>query len=73
MWIKNCLNRRLSRGYGELLRGHHGEPNDYNIFLRLYQQLFQHVVELVSPLIIKQDTIMRTCSHFKVSSNWLQL
>lgn len=59
VWIKNWLNRRSSHGYGELLRGLCSEPDDYKNFLRMDEQLFQHLIALVSPYIIKQDTIMR--------------
>lgn len=57
--IKTWLNGRLYHKYGELLQGHHSEPCDCKTFMRMYEQLFQLQVALVSPFIIQQDTIMR--------------
>lgn len=59
VWTKTWLQRRTSHGYGHLLRGLKTDPGDYRNFLRMDEQLFQHLVKLVSPFITKQDTNMR--------------
>ena len=44
----------------KLLRELRDEPNDWRNYLRMDIETYTHLLELVTPHIIKQDTCMRT-------------
>lgn len=62
VWRKNWIGARETDGFGaklyrELLAE---EPQLYHNFLRMTAHQFDNLLALVSPLIAKQDTVMRT-------------
>lgn len=60
-WTKQWIMRRPEEGfYAKLLvELRNEEPDLYKNFLRMDAQQFDHLLALVSPLIKKQDTVMR--------------
>lgn len=59
-WAKNWFQQRAKFGHTMLLEElRDNEPKDYNNFLRMDGVSFNELLELVGPLISKQDTVMR--------------
>lgn len=59
VWMKQWLERRPSHGHSSLLLELRNIPDDYRNFLRMDEELFTNLLMMVSPLIKKQDTVMR--------------
>ena len=59
-WAKNWFLQRKEFGHSKLLDELRcTEPSDFRIFLRMNEDSFDELLELVRPFIIKQDTNMR--------------
>lgn len=61
VWRKNWVERREREGFCEKLYQEirQEEATLYHNFLRMTSDQFDHLLSLVSPLIAKQDTVMR--------------
>lgn len=59
-WCKDWLLRRNRYTHVNLLLELSGEEGDYRNYLRMNETVYQKLLSLVSPLIQKNDTIMRT-------------
>jgi hypothetical protein len=61
-WIKNWRQDRDLYGHMPLLRElRENEPDDFKNYLRMDNLTFEYILNLVSPYISKQDTVMRKC------------
>ena len=59
-WTKNWLRQRDQFSHMPLLREiQENNPNDYRNFLRMTDPVFNRLLELLSPYITRQDTVMR--------------
>lgn len=58
-WIKEWLKKRNNYGHQFLLNELRNEPNDYQNFLRMDEEVFNCLLNMVSPYIVKQNTVMR--------------
>ena len=60
MWAKQWLLRRDEINLSHLLEELRKEPEDYSTFLRMDEACFEKLLTLVTPLIERQATTMRT-------------
>ncbi|CAH2009333.1 unnamed protein product [Acanthoscelides obtectus] len=69
-WCKEWLQRRNEFTHINLLNDLRHEPSDYNNFLRMNESVYNELLSLVSPLIKKKDTQMRTaiCPHERLTA-----
>ena len=59
-WAKKWYRSRGELGHTRLLREiRYDEPEDYKNFLRMDGECYEEVLNLVKPMIVIQDTIMR--------------
>lgn len=59
-WSKDWYLKRAKFTHHNLLRELKlCEPNDYHNFLRMDEELFNELLEIISPIITKKDTVMR--------------
>lgn len=64
IWVREWIEKRQKEGaYGKLLQelrsGDNGEQRLYREFLRMSHQNFEHLLQLVAPLIEKRNTKLR--------------
>lgn len=59
-WCKQWLQKRNLSSHINLLRELGEEPLDFLNYLRMTETVYQKLLLLVSPLIVKKDTVMRT-------------
>ncbi|KAJ8951139.1 hypothetical protein NQ318_021583 [Aromia moschata] len=59
-WSKDWLLKRNRHSHVNLLQEFREEDADYRNYLRMDDTLYQKLLTLVSPLIQKRDTVMRT-------------
>lgn len=59
-WCKQWLQKRNLSSHINLLRELGEEPLDFLNYLRMIETVYQKLLLLVSPLIVKKDTVMRT-------------
>ena len=61
-WVKKWRLDRDRYGHMPLLRElRDNDPEDYKNYLRMDNTTFEYLLNLVSPYIAKQDTVMRNC------------
>lgn len=58
-WCKNWLLKREQYSHINLLNELRSEPNDWRNYLRMDEDTYVELLEMVTPLIKKKDTIMR--------------
>ena len=59
-WAKNWLRQRDRLSHMPLLREiRENNPDDYRNFLRMTDPVFHRLLDLLSPYITRQDTVMR--------------
>ncbi|CAH4034440.1 unnamed protein product [Pieris brassicae] len=56
-WVKNWLMKRHELSHMNVMR--HLEADEFRNFLRMDSECFEELLNMVSPLIQKQDTLMR--------------
>lgn len=59
-WVKNWLQKRSTYSHVNLLNDLRLEPDDWRNYLRMDEDTYIELLNLVTPLIKKQDTVMRT-------------
>ena len=61
IWLKTWINRRFSFGLHNRLTQElrMEDPHSFRSFLRINVEMFDHLLNLVAPFIIKKDTKMR--------------
>lgn len=74
-WVKTWLLKRKKYTHINLLRELQLEPDDYRNYLRMPEELYVELLNLVTPHIQKEDTVMRQSisAHERLSSTlrWL--
>ena len=62
IWVKKWRLERDRYGHMPLLRElRDNDPEDYKNYLRMDKIIFQYILNLVSPYIAKQNTVIRPC------------
>jgi len=60
IWTKDCLKRRSVFGHGNLIKELElSSPLDYKNYLRMCPSTFGELLELITPLVQREDTNMR--------------
>ncbi|KAM4045321.1 uncharacterized protein ACNLHF_009133 [Anomaloglossus baeobatrachus] len=60
MWTREWLLKRSEISHIQLLRQLHGkDPQDFRNYLRMTEESFKMLLEMVTPLIQRKDTLMR--------------
>jgi hypothetical protein len=78
VWAKQWLQRRVDVSLTHLLEELQSEPEDYRNFLRMNETTFDELLNLVTPLIERKTTRMRTpvsakyrfIAYSSISDNW---
>lgn len=80
IWCKNWLKKRERYSHVNLLNELKFAPKDWHNYLRMDEETYLRLLSLVTPLIIKKDTVMREAipphqvdSNIKISSDWEKL
>lgn len=59
LWCKEWLLKRNKYSHTNLLNELRITPKDFNNYLRMNENTYLHLLSLVTPLILKQNTVMR--------------
>lgn len=59
-WCKDWLTKRNEYTHTRLLKELSSDPTDYRNYLRMNEEVYQKLLSLVTPLIQKKNTVMRT-------------
>lgn len=59
-WCKNWLQKRSEYTHTNLLKELCSDPSDYRNYLRMSEEVYNKLLSLVTPLIQKKNTVMRT-------------
>jgi hypothetical protein len=59
VWCKDWSMKRKTYSHNKLLRDLKTYPRDWNNYLRMNKETYLNILSLVTPLIKKQDTILR--------------
>lgn len=74
-WVKTWLRKRHTYTHVNLLKELQLEPDDYRNYLRMPEEVYMELLDLVTPHIQKEDTVMRQSisPHERLSSTlrWL--
>lgn len=59
-WCKKWLTKRDEYTHTRLLKELSADPSDYRNYLRMNEETYEKLLSLVTPLIRKKNTVMRT-------------
>lgn len=59
VWVKSWIEKRQALSHTHLIQELAAEPLDYQNYLRMSEESYNELLSLVTPLIQKQDTVMR--------------
>lgn len=58
-WVKPWLLKRDLFSHTNLIAELRSEPDDFRNYLRMDESTYQHLLDLVTPLILRADSVMR--------------
>ncbi|CAI6376995.1 unnamed protein product [Macrosiphum euphorbiae] len=72
-WSRKWLLKKREFSHINLLRELRNEPNDWRNYLRMDEETYVELLKLVSPFIVKKDTVMRKAISTREALSYLTI